>query len=92
MSASPFDRDEGRPLRIGLVSISDRASTGVYADQGIPALAEWFARALTTPHLVESRLVPDEGPMIEDALIELVDERHCDLVVRPAGPARRAGT
>ena len=89
--SAPFDRDEGRPLRIGLVSVSDRASTGVYADQGIPALADWFARALTTPHRVESRLVPDEAAMIEDALIDLVDEHHCDLVVTTGGtgPSRR---
>ncbi len=73
------------------MSISDRASSGVYADQGIPALTEWFARALTSPHAIESRLVPDEGPRIEAALIELVDERRCDLVVTTGGtgPARR---
>ena len=86
-----FDQTTDRPLRIGLVSISDRASTGVYADQGLPALTDWFARALTTPYLVESRLVPDEGPTIEGALIELVDERMCDLVVTTGGtgPSRR---
>ena len=86
-----FDVSADRPLRIGLVSASDRAATGVYADRGIPALAEWFARALTTPHHIESRLVPDEGPLIEAALIELVDELLCDLVVTTGGtgPARR---
>ena len=80
-----------RPLKIGLVSVSDRASSGVYADQGIPALTDWFGTALTSPHLIEARLVPDEGPMIEAALIELVDECQCDLVVTTGGtgPARR---
>ena len=80
-----------RALKIGFVSVSDRASTGVYVDQGIPALTDWFGRALTTPHLIESRLVPDEGPLIEAALIELVDHVRCDLVVTTGGtgPSRR---
>ncbi len=88
---TPFDESADRPLRIGFVSVSDRASSGVYVDQGIPELTAWFARVLTSPHVIESRLVPDEGPLIEDALIELVDERHCDLVVTTGGtgPARR---
>ncbi len=86
-----FNEPIDRPLRIGLVSASDRASKGVYEDRGIPALTEWFALALTTPHHIESRLVPDEGPLIEAALIELVDDHHCDLVVTTGGtgPARR---
>lgn len=80
-----------RPLRIGFVSVSDRASSGVYVDQGIPALTDWFARALTTPYAIESCLVPDEGPQIEEALVDLVDVRQCDLVVTTGGtgPARR---
>ena len=80
-----------RALRIGLVSASDRASSGVYEDRGIPALTEWFALALTTPYHIESRLVPDEVPLIEAALIELVDDLYCDLVVTTGGtgPARR---
>ena len=91
MKTAHFDESTDRPFRIGLVSVSDRASSGTYADQGIPALTDWFGRALTTPHLIESRLVPDEGSMIEAALIELVDERACDLVVTTGGtgPARR---
>jgi molybdopterin adenylyltransferase len=91
MKIGPFTPASGRPLKIGFVSISDRASGGVYADQGVPALTEWFSRALRSPHLIESRLVPDEGPLIEEALIELVDERQCDLVVTTGGtgPARR---
>ena len=91
MRTATFDRTADRPLRIGLVSVSDRASTGVYADQGLPALTDWFASALRSPHVIESRLVPDEGPMIEEALIELVDEFQCDLVVTTGGtgPSRR---
>lgn len=91
MKTATFDPAADRPLRIGLVSVSDRASSGVYVDQGVPALTDWFAIALTSPHLIESRLVPDEGPMIEDTLIELVDEFRCDLVVTTGGtgPARR---
>ena len=91
MKTATFDHAADRPLRIGLVSVSDRASAGVYDDQGIPALTEWFALALTSPHVIESRLVPDEGPLIEDTLIELVDECQCDLVVTTGGtgPARR---
>lgn len=78
-------------LRIGLLSISDRASSGVYQDKGIPALQEWLAVALTTPFEVESRLIPDEQPLIEQALCELVDERQCHLVLTTGGtgPARR---
>ena len=91
MKTATFDDAADRPLRIGLVSVSDRASSGVYVDQGIPALTEWFAIALASPHLIESRLVPDEGPIIEDTLIELVDECQCDLVITTGGtgPSRR---
>jgi molybdopterin adenylyltransferase len=78
-------------LLIGLVSISDRASSGVYEDQGIPALRDWFAAALTSPWRMETRLIPDERALIEKALIELVDETGCDLVITTGGtgPARR---
>jgi molybdopterin adenylyltransferase len=78
-------------LTIGLVSISDRASAGVYADQGLPALNDWFAAALATPHRCETRLIPDEQPMIERTLIELVDTVGCDLVLTTGGtgPAPR---
>jgi molybdopterin adenylyltransferase len=91
MKKASFDESADRPLRIGLVSVSDRASSGVYEDKGIPALTEWFALALMTAHRIESRLVPDEGPLIEAALIELIDELLCDLVVTTGGtgPARR---
>lgn len=78
-------------LRIGLVSVSDRASTGVYQDKGIPALEAWLATALTTPFTVETRLIPDEQPIIEQTLCELVDEMGCHLVLTTGGtgPARR---
>ncbi|ACS84389.1 molybdopterin adenylyltransferase [Musicola paradisiaca] len=78
-------------LRIGLVSVSDRASSGIYQDKGIPALQEWLAEALTTPFEVETRLVPDEQPLIEQTLCELVDECECHLVLTTGGtgPARR---
>lgn len=78
-------------LLIGLLSISDRASAGAYPDQGIPALRDWLTAALTSPWRAETRLVPDERAEIEQALIELVDDLHCDLVVTTGGtgPARR---
>lgn len=78
-------------LRIGLVSVSDRASSGVYQDKGIPALEEWLQQALITPFAVEKRLIPDEQPLIEQALCELVDEAGCHLVLTTGGtgPARR---
>ena len=78
-------------LLIGLVSISDRASTGVYEDQGVPALKDWFSQALTSPWQMETRLIPDVQTTIEKTLIELVDELGCDLVLTTGGtgPARR---
>ncbi|HDT3136592.1 TPA: molybdopterin adenylyltransferase [Enterobacter asburiae] len=78
-------------LRIGLVSISDRASSGVYQDKGIPALEEWLGSALTTPFDIQTRLIPDEQPIIEQTLCELVDEMSCHLVLTTGGtgPARR---
>jgi molybdopterin adenylyltransferase len=78
-------------LLIGLVSVSDRASSGVYEDQGIPALRDWFSSALASPWRMETRLIPDERAMIEKALIELVDVVGCDLVLTTGGtgPARR---
>lgn len=78
-------------LRIGLVSISDRASSGVYQDKGIPALQEWLENTLTTPFEMQTRLIPDEQPIIEQTLCELVDEMACHLVLTTGGtgPARR---
>ena len=79
------------PLKIGLVSISDRASTGVYVDKGIPALQEWLAAAVKNPITYATRLIADEQPIIESTLIELCDIEHCDLVLTTGGtgPARR---
>jgi molybdopterin adenylyltransferase len=76
---------------IGLVSISDRASAGVYDDKGLPGLNEWFAAALKTPWQMEQRLIPDEQPEIERTLIDLVDRTGCDLVLTTGGtgPAPR---
>lgn len=78
-------------LRIGLVSVSDRASSGVYEDKGLPALEAWLASALTTPFHIETRLIPDEQTIIEQTLCELVDEMSCHLVLTTGGtgPARR---
>ncbi|MGZ8264667.1 MAG: molybdopterin adenylyltransferase [Burkholderiales bacterium] len=79
-------------LVIGLVSVSDRASQGVYKDEGIPALEEWFRRAIAAPAWrTVSRLVPDERPLIEQMLRALVDEEKCHLVLTTGGtgPALR---
>ncbi|HQN13693.1 MAG TPA: molybdopterin adenylyltransferase [Quisquiliibacterium sp.] len=73
------------PVRIGLVSISDRASQGVYQDQGLPALEQWLASALITPWTSVTRLIPDERPVIERTLIELVDQEGCALVLTTGG-------
>lgn len=79
------------PVKIGLVSISDRASTGVYQDQGIPALQEWLAAAVKNPITYATRLIADEQPVIELALIELCDFECCDIVLTTGGtgPSRR---
>ncbi len=78
-------------LLIGLVSISDRASSGVYEDKGIPALREWFGLALSSSWRMETRLIPDQQATIEQTLIELCDSVGCDLVLTTGGtgPAPR---
>ncbi|MFM8900152.1 MAG: molybdopterin adenylyltransferase [Burkholderiales bacterium] len=78
-------------VRIGLLSASDRASTGVYADQGIPALQTWLQQALRNPVQWHSRLVADDEPSISAALIDLVDVALCNLVLTTGGtgPAAR---
>jgi molybdopterin adenylyltransferase len=78
-------------LIVGLVSVSDRASRGAYEDKGLPGLRDWLARALASPWQHHERLVPDERPLIEATLVELVDEVGCDLVLTTGGtgPARR---
>jgi len=72
-------------LRIGVVSISDRASNGVYEDKGVPALLEWFEAALTSTWEAQTRLIPDERSVIEQTLIELADEAGCALIVTTGG-------
>ena len=78
-------------VRVGLVATSDRAAQGVYRDEGIPALEQWLAGALTNPIEFERRLIPDERSVIESTLKELVDERQCNLVITTGGtgPALR---
>ena len=79
------------PLRVGLVSISDRASSGVYEDKGLPALRQWLDGVLLTPWEEESRLIADDQPGIEATLMELVDDEGCHLVLTTGGtgPAPR---
>ena len=79
------------PVRVGLVATSDRASQGVYRDEGIPALEQWLAGACLNPLAFEKRLIPDERPVIEATLKELVDTARCDLVITTGGtgPAPR---
>ena len=83
---SDYDR-----VRIGLVSVSDRASEGIYEDKGIPALQAWLAHALRNPVDWETRLIPDDQDAISTALRELVDAARCDLVLTTGGtgPAPR---
>jgi len=78
-------------IKLGLVSISDRASKGVYQDEGIPALEEWFQRALATPWGTVKRLIPDERGLIEATLKELADQQACHVVLTTGGtgPAPR---
>ena len=78
-------------VRIGIVSVSDRASAGVYEDKGLPALRDWLARALLNPIDWEARLIPDEQAVIAATLRELVDAARCDLVLTTGGtgPAPR---
>jgi molybdopterin adenylyltransferase len=79
-------------LRVGLVSASDRASGGVYKDEGIPALKAWLSQVIRAPAIAfEERLIPDEQPVIEAALVELVDAKGCHLVLTTGGtgPAPR---
>ena len=77
--------------RIGIVTISDRASQGIYEDKGGPAIHAWFARVLTSAWEPVARVIPDEQPLIEKTLIELVDKEGCSLVVTTGGtgPALR---
>lgn len=86
MSAAPL-----RAVRIGVVSVSDRASTGVYEDKGLPGLKDWLGRAVRNPIEWVPKLIPDEREVIASALRELVDTERCDLVLTTGGtgPAPR---
>ncbi|MDL2336518.1 MAG: molybdopterin adenylyltransferase [Pseudomonadota bacterium] len=78
-------------VRIGIVSISDRASAGIYEDKGLPALKDWLSRAVLNPVVWETRLIPDDLAGISAALCELIDQAGCDLVLTTGGtgPALR---
>lgn len=78
-------------IKIGLISISDRASSGVYADKGIPSLQNWLEKALITPIKFETRLIADEQDEIEETLMDLVDYQSCHLIFTTGGtgPALR---
>jgi molybdopterin adenylyltransferase len=71
--------------RIGLISISDRASAGVYPDEGLPSLRQWLTRALTSPWTCLERLIPDEQEQVSQTLIDLVDHERCDLILTTGG-------
>jgi molybdopterin adenylyltransferase len=86
-----INRQHPDEIWIGLVSISDRASQGVYEDEGIPTLNNWFSRALSSPWHMETRLIPDEKNIISNTIKELVDDVGCDLILTTGGtgPSRR---
>ena len=85
---NPSSADE---IKIGLISISDRASKGVYQDEGIPALQTWLTNAIGNPCVFHERLIADEAPLITETIIALVDVLGCDLVLTTGGtgPSRR---
>jgi molybdopterin adenylyltransferase len=83
--------DDNELLTVGLVSISDRASKGVYKDEGLPALQDWLGSAVINPMQFVSRLIADEQPLIESTLTELADDQRCHLILTTGGtgPAPR---
>jgi molybdopterin adenylyltransferase len=89
--SNPTSSESFDGVRIGVVSVSDRASSGVYEDKGIPALRGWLGRALKNPIDWIERLIPDEQGRVSAALVQLVDEERCDLVFTTGGtgPAPR---
>ena len=91
MTSPTTSKEMASALVIGIVSVSDRASGGVYEDKGLPALAEWLAAAISTPFRIIERLIPDERKQIEQVLIDLVDVDGCHLVLTTGGtgPSRR---
>jgi len=84
-------RSSPNEVRIGLISISDRASKGVYQDEGIPALQTWLMKAIKNPCDFHERLISDDSEIITEAIVELVDDMECDLVLTTGGtgPSRR---
>jgi molybdopterin adenylyltransferase len=86
-----WKRSSPNEIRIGLISISDRASKGVYTDEGIPALQLWLQNAITTPCVFHERLIADEQEVITETIVELADDLGCDLVLTTGGtgPSRR---
>jgi molybdopterin adenylyltransferase len=82
---------QSQKIKIGLVSISDRASKGIYEDKGIPSLEAWLTLALCSPFTLETRLIADEQKVIESTLIDLVDNENCHLILTTGGtgPALR---
>ncbi|NBO11444.1 MAG: molybdopterin adenylyltransferase [Betaproteobacteria bacterium] len=91
MSAQDKPSTDRISVRIGLVSISDRASAGLYEDRGLPALKGWLERAVASPFETIDRLIPDERKLIESTLVELSDHYRCDLILTTGGtgPSRR---
>ena len=86
-----WKRNSPNELKIGLISISDRASKGVYQDEGIPALQTWLMNAINNPCIFFERLIADESEVITETIVELIDELGCDLVLTTGGtgPSRR---
>jgi molybdopterin adenylyltransferase len=84
-------RSSPNEIKIGLISISDRASKGIYVDEGLPALQMWLKSALSTPCIFHERLIADEQEIITETIVELSDELGCDLILTTGGtgPSRR---
>jgi molybdopterin adenylyltransferase len=86
-----WKRSSPNEIKIGLISISDRASKGIYTDEGIPALQLWLQKAISTPCVFHERLIADEREVITETIVELTDDLGCDLVLTTGGtgPSRR---
>ncbi|MFZ4379173.1 MAG: molybdopterin adenylyltransferase [Polynucleobacter sp.] len=86
-----WKRNAPNEIKIGLISVSDRASKGVYQDEGIPALQAWLMKAISNPCAFHERLIADEAEVVTETIVELVDDLGCDLVFTTGGtgPSRR---
>jgi molybdopterin adenylyltransferase len=80
-----WKRSSPNEIKIGLISISDRASKGIYSDEGIPALQMWLQTAISTPCVFHERLIADEREVIAETIVELTDDLGCDLVLTTGG-------